>query len=81
MTSRHVLSESLLRRVEGEYREMAELRLTLEQAKRFWGLDSERCRAVLEALAETRFLRRDADGGYARMNGEGVCTWRTRAAR
>lgn len=81
MTSPHALSEPLLRRVEGEYREMPELRLTLEQAKRFWSLDRENCAAVLATLAEARFLHRDADGYYARMNGQDVCTWRVRAAR
>lgn len=80
MSSPHVPNESLLRQVEGEYREMPELRLTLEQATRFWSLDGERCRAVLETLTDARFLRRDANGEYARMNGGGICTWRTRAA-
>lgn len=81
MPSPHALSESLLSRVEGEYREMPELRLTLEQATRFLSLDREKCAAALETLAEARFLQRDGNGYYARLNGQDICTWRARAAR
>jgi len=56
----------LLRRIEGEYREMPGLKLTEGQAQRLWGLDEKTCRVILLALVRTRFLRRAANGMYIR---------------
>ena len=39
----------LLLRVEGEYREMPGLSLTVPQAERLWGLDASTCASVLTA--------------------------------
>ena len=47
----------LLRRVEGEYREMPGMSLTLSQAERLWGLDRGTCTFVLTTLIERRVLR------------------------
>jgi hypothetical protein len=41
----------LLRRVEGEYREMPGLCVTARQAERLWGLDSTTCGFVLMAVS------------------------------
>ena len=56
----------LLRRVEGEYREMPGLSLTMPQAARLWGLDSGTCAVVLTTLLERQVLRRTAIGTYRR---------------
>jgi len=56
----------LLRRIEGEYREMPGLKLTEGQAQRLWGLDAKTCRVILLALVRKRFLRRAANGTYIR---------------
>jgi hypothetical protein len=56
----------LLRRAEGEYREMPGLSLTVLQAARLWGLDSRTCGIVLTTLLERQVLRRTALGTYLR---------------
>jgi hypothetical protein len=60
-----------LDRVRGEYGESPGLTLTLDEAKRLWGLGAAQCRDVLDALVEARFLKRTAHGAYAR-NEDGV---------
>lgn len=56
----------LLRRVEGEYREMPGMCVTAAQAQRLWGLDSTTCAFVLLTLVERRILRRTPRGTYVR---------------
>ena len=56
----------LLRRVEGEYREMPGLCLTVRQAERLWALDSTTCSFVLMTLIERGILKRASDGTYIR---------------
>ena len=41
---------SLSQRIRAEYEEMPCLRLTLPQASRFWNVDRETCRDVLDEL-------------------------------
>jgi hypothetical protein len=55
---------SLRSRIEGEYREMPGLSLTLAQAARLWGLDRATTERVLESLSETNVLSRTRDGIY-----------------
>ena len=54
------------RRVEGEYREMPGLSLTLAQAARLWGLDQSTCERVLTRLIERQVLKRAWNGTYVR---------------
>jgi hypothetical protein len=54
----------LLQRVEGEYREMPGLSLTVSQAERLWGLDRTTCAFVLTTLIERRVLRQATNGTY-----------------
>jgi DNA-binding IclR family transcriptional regulator len=54
----------LLQRVEGEYREMPGLSLTVSQAGRLWGLDRSTCALVLTTLIERRVLRQASNGTY-----------------
>jgi hypothetical protein len=56
----------LLVRVEGEYREMPGLNLTVTQAERLCGLDRHTCASVLTALMERRVLKRTTSGTYLR---------------
>jgi hypothetical protein len=56
--------ESLVARIRGEYREMPGLRLTLEQARRFWQLDNPTCEKVLDLLVREEFLRKTMKGAY-----------------
>jgi hypothetical protein len=48
----------LRERVQGEYREMPGLQLTLAQASRLWNTNLTVSQTVLDALVETAFLRR-----------------------
>ena len=59
----------LLRRIEGEYREMPGLSLTVSQAERLWGLDRATIAFVLTTLLERRILKRTTIGTYLRGPG------------
>ena len=63
------IREALLH-VEGEYREMPGLCLTLPQAARLWGLDHSTCELVLTNLIERRVLKRAVNGTYVRYTSE-----------
>ena len=56
----------VLQRIRAEYLEMPGLSLRPEQVQRLCGVDSTLCQSVLEALVETGFLSRRADGAYGR---------------
>lgn len=58
-----------LDRVRGEYGESPGLTLTLDEAKRLWGLGAAQCQDLLDALVDARFLKRTAHGAYARNEG------------
>lgn len=58
----------LLRLIRGEYREMPDLRLTLPQASRLWGLDPKTCSAALSALCSAGFLSETSDGAFVRRH-------------
>ena len=67
MTAQQPLDD-VLRRVQGEYREMPGLRLTTAQAQRLWGLDRAACDALLGALVDAKFLFRTRDGAFMRSD-------------
>jgi hypothetical protein len=60
--------EDVIRRVQGEYREMPGLRLTTAQAQRLWGLDQSACDQLLTTLVDTKFLFRTRDGAFMRSD-------------
>jgi hypothetical protein len=62
-------SDLLIRRVREEFKEMPGLTLTLAQASRLWGVESQRCRALIESLVAASFLRWTAGGAVTRMEG------------
>ena len=57
-------------RVRNEFIEMPGLRLTPAQAGRLWGLEDATCRAVIDALVSTAFLRWTAAGALIRAEAE-----------
>ena len=56
----------VIQRIRAEYLEMPGLTLRPEQVQRLCGVDSALCESVLEALVESGFLSRRADGAYGR---------------
>jgi hypothetical protein len=63
-------SEPLLRRIEREFADNPELRLTPWQFQQLWNLDAEQARIVIERLVHVRFLREARDGTVLRrLNG------------
>ena len=69
--------DDLQARIKAEFREMPDLSLTLQQARRFWATDGDRCAQVLRAFADAGVLERTTDGRYCRERGD-VCSWRRR---
>ena len=65
MRTMPAIREAILR-VEGEYREMPGLSVTLPQAARLWGMDRSTCELVLANLIERRVLKRALNGTYVR---------------
>lgn len=54
----------LLQRIVTDYREMPGLSVTELQGVRLWGVDADRCRALLQALVARGVLRRTTSGHY-----------------
>ncbi len=57
---------SALRLVRADFMEMPDLQVTVSQATRLWGLDSEVCSAVLAMLVDARFLVRTSKSLFSR---------------
>jgi hypothetical protein len=64
------IREAILR-VEGEYREMPGLNLTLPQTARLLGLDHRTCERVLAILIDRRVLKQAWNGTYVRRQSAG----------
>jgi hypothetical protein len=58
----------LLRRVRAEFNEMPGMRLTLDQAMRYWTIDRPTCTSLFDSLVNARFLERDATGRYRKTH-------------
>jgi len=61
------MGEALIR-IQTEFVEMPELKLTLAQAQRLWALPRDVCEDALNALIERRFLIRTPDRVYLRRS-------------
>ena len=61
--------DRVARRVRQEFLEMPGLRLTPQQASRLWGLEGDTCRAVIELLVRSAFLRWTTSGAVTRLEG------------
>jgi hypothetical protein len=59
---------ALVERARGEFLEMPGLRLTIPQAARLWGLDTDSCSRIIETLVGLSFLRWTPDGNVARVD-------------
>ena len=66
------IDDELSARVQGEYREMPGLQLTLPQASRLWNTTVTVSQQVLDALVETAFLRRSG-AHYVRADSGKFC--------
>jgi hypothetical protein len=64
--STHEMREAL-RRIQTEYVEMPELKLTLPQAQRLWNLSFSACNDALTILLAGGFLRETDDGAFIRQ--------------
>lgn len=63
-------NDPTLRRIRAEYLEMPGLRLSLEQARRLWGLDEDTCATSLRHLVDARFLVETREHLFARFSEE-----------
>lgn len=68
MTQQEERMTVFCRRVRSEYLEMPGLRLTSAQAARLWALDRQTSEWILDALANSGFLSRNAGGAYVRAS-------------
>jgi hypothetical protein len=59
--------DNLLRRVRGEYRDMPGMRLTIDQAMRFWMMDWPTCTRIFDSLVAAQFLELDNTGRYRKV--------------
>ena len=59
-----LLTEQLLARIRGEFREMPGLSLTLRQASRLWHLDPVLCDTALRILVEDGYLVQTRRGAF-----------------
>jgi DNA-binding IclR family transcriptional regulator len=60
-------SDALVARIQGEFREMPGLRLTVAEACRLWQLDASTCTAIVDALVVQGFLVRRRDGAFVAL--------------
>ena len=60
--------ETIVRRIQAEFREMPGLRLTPAQAQRLWNLNLGACEAALSYLVANKVLFRTADGSLVRFD-------------
>ena len=61
-----------VQRLKGIFLEMPGTQLTMADATRLSGLERPVCRAVLEALEDSQFLKRRQDGVFMRRTGDAV---------
>jgi hypothetical protein len=70
------VAPQVVQRIRAEYLEMPGLSLRPEQVQRLCGMDSALCERVLDALVESGFLSRRADGAYGRNQGPDIARLR-----
>jgi hypothetical protein len=67
-----VMNDERVARIRSEYREMPGLKLTAAQASRFWHMDPQDSRTVLDRLVDAGGLFRTVDGHYVLLAGSVV---------
>jgi hypothetical protein len=60
--------DELANRIQREYREMPDLKLTLWQAGRLWNVPVDECEAALTRLVQAGFLYRGERGMFQRSH-------------
>ncbi len=63
----HSRLEDSLQLIRGEFREVADLRINLEQAEMRWNLEPRDLELILETFVDVGFLRHSPDGSYYRL--------------
>ena len=59
--------ELVTKRVRAEFEEMPGMTLTMPQAARLFGIERETCKAVVDRLVRTRYLKWTASGSFTRV--------------
>jgi len=59
--------ENLVMRIEGVFLDDPELRLTVDEAQRRFGVDGITCEAILETLVDSTVLFKTSDRVYGRL--------------
>ena len=59
--------ENLVMRIESEFLDDPELRLTVDEAQRRFGVDGITCEAILETLVDSTVLFKTSDRVYGRL--------------
>lgn len=67
MTASERRIADLVMRIEGEFLETPELKLTISDAQRRFGIDEITCEAVLDALVDATVLFKTSDRVYGRL--------------
>ena len=61
------LFRKLVQRIREEFDDAPNLRMTVTEAARFWGLDFATCEGVLKELLRTGYLARGPDERYGQV--------------
>jgi len=56
----------LVSRIQNDFLEMSDLRVTLKEARQLWNMDKLTSEQILEALVACKFLSRTWDGAFIR---------------
>ena len=59
--------ELVTKRVRAEFEEMPGMTLTMPQAARLFGIERETCKAVVDRLVRTRYLKWTPSGSLTRV--------------
>jgi hypothetical protein len=68
MLTAHTHITDWVQLIRAEYLEIPGLSLTMQEVQRLWGLDLVTSEAVLAALVDVKFLRRNAHQAYVRAD-------------
>jgi len=63
-----VALQTIVQHIRGEYLESPGLRLTAWQIQRLWSLDDSDRDVAVQMLVDSRFLREERDGTFARTS-------------
>ena len=64
MTLQRFSFRKLVQRIREEFEEAPDLRITVTEGARFWGLDLSTCKRVLTELLQVGFLAQGPDARY-----------------